>query len=295
MNMRQQFSATTALLIENDDRVVALLGDIGVFAFRESMKKYPDRVYNIGILEQSTISVAAGLSMTGLVPIVHTIAPFLVERAYEQLKVDFGYHNIGGNFVSVGASFDYAGLGSTHHCPADVPILKNIPNMQIIIPGTPFEFNKLFCELYDNGKPTYYRLSEQQNDMTIEVNFGTANIIKQGTRATVIAVGTMLNEVLEATKECDVTVLYYTTVSPFDYETLKNNCNSRKVLVCEPYYYGALDTNIARALSTSVHIEHVGIPHEFITHYGTPLENSIELKLTPNEIYNRLERLINEK
>ena len=127
--MRKQFTSTTESILSTDERLVVLLGDIGVFGFRKSFEKFPKRICNIGILEQSTIGVAAGLAMTGFIPLVHTIAPFLVERSFEQLKDDFGYQKLGGNFVSVGASYDYAGLGCTHHCPADVAILKNIPNM----------------------------------------------------------------------------------------------------------------------------------------------------------------------
>lgn len=294
MNMRQQFIETTEFLVENDKRVVTLLGDIGVFGFRKSMAKYPTRVYNIGILEQATISVAAGLSMMGMVPVVHTIAPFIVERAYEQLKIDFGYQNINGNFVSVGASYDYAGLGSTHHCPADISLLKNIPNMQVIIPGTAIEFDRLFRDSYCNGKPTYYRLSEVQNGLDFKVKFGHANIVRKGEKATVIAVGPILNEVLEATENLDVTVLYYTTVAPFDMETLRNNCDSKKILLCEPYYYGALDTEIIDSFSSAIRIEHIGVPHKFITNYGSLSENNQELKLTKNEIYKKLEWLINE-
>ena len=102
---------------------------------RVCSKKHPLRAHNIGILEQSTIGLAAGLSLAGHFPIVHTIAPFLVERAYEQIKIDLGYQQLGSNLVSVGGSYDYAGLGCTHHCPADVGILNKIPGIEIIVPG----------------------------------------------------------------------------------------------------------------------------------------------------------------
>ena len=97
---------------------------IAVLSF-QFYKKYPKRIYNIGILEQSMISMAAGLSNEGLKPIVHTIAPFIVSRAYEQLKIDFGYNKLNGNFVSIGASYDYASLGCTHHCPEDINLMYN--------------------------------------------------------------------------------------------------------------------------------------------------------------------------
>ena len=165
--MRKQFVKTVESILEKDKKAVLLLGDIGVFGFKKAFELFPDRVFNIGILEQSTVGLAAGLSMQGLIPIIHTIAPFLVERSMEQLKDDFGYQKLGGNFVSVGASYDYAALGCTHHCPGDVGMLKNIPNMEIVLPGTAKEFDILFRESYANGHPTYYRLSEKQTQTII--------------------------------------------------------------------------------------------------------------------------------
>ena len=73
--MRKQFVSTISEIVERDERLVLLLGDIGVFGFRELFSAFPERVRNIGILEQSTISLGAGLSMEGLIPVIHTIAP----------------------------------------------------------------------------------------------------------------------------------------------------------------------------------------------------------------------------
>ena len=74
--MRKEFAQSASRLLDTDEKVVVLLGDIGVYSFKDAMTTHPTRAYNIGILEQSTISFAAGLAMTGLTPIVHTIAPF---------------------------------------------------------------------------------------------------------------------------------------------------------------------------------------------------------------------------
>jgi transketolase len=93
------------------------------------------------------ISLAAGLSKTDLIPVVHTITPFIVERALEQIKVDFGYQKLNGNFISVGNSYDYAGLGCTHHCPGDIAILSSIPGIQLVAPGNDKEFNLYFKTL----------------------------------------------------------------------------------------------------------------------------------------------------
>ena len=291
--MRRQFIKTVTSIFENDKNIALLLGDIGVFGFRELFNKYPERVKNVGILEQAMIGMASGLSTEGITPIVHTIAPFLVERAYEQLKLDFGYQHLNGNFVSIGASYDYASLGSTHHCPADVNILKQIPNMEIVVAGNGDEFDKLFRQSYNNGNPTYYRLSDYSNNIGRSVEFGKAQVIRKGYDATIIVVGNMLDKVLDVCFGKNVTILYYTTITPFDYEALKNNCPSDKILLCEPYYYGGLTTEIMSCLQKPIQIEYVGIPHKFITHYGTKEQNDVNLGITTEHIKYKLESLVN--
>jgi transketolase len=179
MSMREQFVKTVEALLATDQRLLVLLGDIGVRGFRNAFKLFPGRIYNIGIIEQSTVSLASGLSMEGFIPLVHTIAPFLVKRVTEQLKNDFCYQGLGGNFVSVGASYDYAALGRTHHCPADVGILKNLPGMEIVLPGTAKEFDLLFRASYSDNKPTYFCLSEWENPQSFASGFVKAEVVKK--------------------------------------------------------------------------------------------------------------------
>jgi transketolase len=290
--MRKQLVKTVENILETDHRSVLLLGDIGIFGFRNAFKNYPNRVYNIGILEQSTIGVAAGLSKSGLIPIFHTIAPFMVERAYEQLKIDFGYQELNGNFISVGASYDYASLGPTHHCPADVPILKMIPNMQIIVPGNSNDFDILFNQSYNNGKPTYYRLSESENKHNTDVKIDQANIIKTGNKATIICVGNMLDNVIEAARDLNVTILYYTTIAPFDYKTLYDNFNEN-IIICEPYYEGAINYDVDSIFRFKRHrILNIGVPRIFLTNYGIKEEHDIKMGLDAKSLYKEINSFI---
>lgn len=277
--MRKQFVQTMKYILYKDNKTSLLLGDIGVYGFREELKNIPTRVYNIGILEQATVSLAAGLSLTGITPFIHTIAPFLVERAYEQLKIDFGYQELNGNFISIGASYDYAALGCTHHCPGDIGTLLNIPNMQIVIPGTSQEFNSLILESYNNGHPTYYRLSETENITNQDVKFGKGIVVKTGSRATVICFGNLLDRVYESCKNKDVTLLYYTTVRPFDIELLKQHFN-KKIIICEPFYEGSVNHLFTQALqSYSYTLYNIGIPRQFLVNYGTRKEHDEYLGL----------------
>jgi transketolase len=119
--MRKQF-ADTLQDVGRDKNVVVLIGDISHYLLRNFEKDYPDRFYNLGIAEQSMMGIAAGLSMKGFHPVVHSITPFITERCFEQIKDDFCYQGLGVNIVSVGSGFDYADLGCTHHAYDDIAI-----------------------------------------------------------------------------------------------------------------------------------------------------------------------------
>jgi transketolase len=283
--MRKQFPLTLEEIMKADEKVVLLYGDVGTYGFRNALALYPDRVHNVGILEQSMVSMAAGLAMQGFTPVVHTIAAFLVERALEQIKDDFGYQKLGGNFVSIGASYDLASWGCTHESPGEVGMLKNVPEIEVVLPGTPAEFDSLFKQSYANGHPTYFRLSAKANAENHDVKFGRASVIRKGSMATVIAVGPMLQRVEEACKDLDVTILYYTTISPFDGDTLRENMDGGKLIVCEPYYSGAIAPDIASAIAKHpVETTYIGVPREFPHHYGTVDDLDVFFHLTAADI-----------
>lgn len=291
--MRKQFAKTLKNILHTDKNSVLLLGDIGVFAFNEELNSLSDRVYNIGILEQSTVSLAAGLSKNGLIPFVHTIAPFLVERSFEQLKIDFGYQKLNGNFISVGASYDYAGLGCTHHCPGDISLMLTIEDMSILIPGSSKELDKLLLTTYTNNNPKYFRLSEYEHSLDIDTEYGKANVIKTGSEATVICYGPILESVFHATKELNVTVLYYNTIWPFDEKILLEHFNE-KIIICEPFYQGTTNHIICNILQNQLYrIKNIGIPRKFLYNYGSKEQHDKNLNLDITGIKNSIQSCLN--
>ena len=114
--MRERFTSVTTELLDADPRVAVVLADIGVSSFRESgaIRRHPERVINVGIREQLMTGVGAGLALEGLRPIIHSYAPFVVERPFEQVKLDFAHQDLGAILVSVGASYDWPQGGRTH-------------------------------------------------------------------------------------------------------------------------------------------------------------------------------------
>jgi transketolase len=241
------------------------------------------------------VGIAAGLSKQGLIPFVHTIAPFLVERAFEQLKIDFGYQGLRGNFVSVGASSDYSSLGCTHHCPGDVAMLQNIPGFEIFAPGTSSELAMAIKTSYQNKNPTYYRLSEMQNsrDFSKQDNGGT--LVKSGSKCTVIVFGPLLDITLEAIENLDVELIYIYRIQPLDENLIRKSCKSGRILLVEPFYSNTMTYKISGLFTDKTRIMSVGYPREFLRNYGSLSEHLDFVGLTPQSIRKKIEELMDSR
>ncbi len=130
-----------------------------------------------------------------------------------------------------------------------------------------------------------YRLGERQNDAPQQVHFGKAEVIRQGALATVAADGPLLTATLAATKGLDVTVLYYTTVAPFDGETLRAQSPHGRVVLVEPFYADTLIPEVTAAMgSIPVRVAAIRVPHQLLTRYGTPEQYDEALGLTSEGI-----------
>ena len=220
--MRAAFGATAADLVDSDDRVAVVLAEISTDYFADVSRRHPRRVVNIGIMEQAMVGVAAGFAMEGFHPIAHSLSPFMAERPYEQLKLDFGYQGLGGTFVGVGGSYDYAAEGGTHHAPADASLMLAIPGMEVLIPGHGDEVDRLLRTTYANGRPTYLRASVAANIDALDVAPGRIEVVRRGAGATLLVFGPMLDRVLAASEGLDVTVAYSTSLEPFDHVGLRS-------------------------------------------------------------------------
>jgi transketolase len=294
-SMRERMGEVVNELIAKDPSTALVLADISAVHFRDALERFPNRAINVGIMEQTMVSLAAGFALEGFHPIVHSIVPFVVERPFEQIKLDFCYQGLGGTLISTGASYDYGTDGMTHQGPGDVPILKTLPGMQICVPGTSDEFELLLRQTYNNGAPTYIRTSVQQNNASRPIRFGALHREREGRDGVVVAVGPMLDRTLEATQDLDLTVLYATTVVPFDQESLRNAAAgaSANVILVEPYYEGGLVHEIAQALwATPTRIEAIGVPRRILERYGPPERHDRELGLTVDGIRTRIKSFL---
>ena len=113
--MRNVFADEITALMQADNRLVVLSGDIGNKLFDKCKQLDKERFYNCGIAEANMMGVAAGMALSGLRPIIYTIAPFTTTRCFEQIRVDVCYHHVPVIIVGTGSGLSYAELGPTHH------------------------------------------------------------------------------------------------------------------------------------------------------------------------------------
>jgi transketolase len=285
--MRDTFVATTTALLDEDPRTALVLADISADAFGPAMRRHPDRVLNVGIREGLMAGVAGGLALTGLRPFLHSYAPFAVDRAYEQLKLDLGHQDVGAIVVTIGASYDASAEGYTHQSPGDVALLDTLDGWTVHVPGHPDEVPALLRAAARNDDRVYIRLSTQANHAK------TANgVIKTGRDAVMIVVGPMLDPVLEATRGLDVTVVYTNTPRPLDTTALRELV-TRDVIVVEPYLSGTSARLIAEALSDVPHRAlHLGVGRAEVRAYGKPEDHARAHGLDPAGLRRSIEKFL---
>jgi transketolase len=269
MTMRSRFYRLATEALEDDERVAVVLAAIGA----SEIPDHPRR-FDVGIREQLMIGVAAGLALEGYRPVVHTFAPFLVERPYEQVKLDLGHQGVGALLVSIGASYDGAFYGATHMAPGDVAALSALPGWTIHVPGHPDEMERLFRAALATDDRVYLRLTEEQNHGRVDGD-GLVVLRRGSERAPlVVAVGPTLSPTLEATADLDATVAYLATVRPFDRDGLRASLPATDVVLVEPYLAGTSASEVSAALPDRPHrLLALGTRNEDLRRYGSGAEH----------------------
>jgi transketolase len=283
--MRQRFVDVAGDLLDTDDRLAVLTADLSAEMFKAARARHPLRVINVGIREQLLIGAAGGMALAGMRPIVHSFAPFLIERPFEQIKLDLVHQGVGAVLVSAGASYDIASGGRTHQSPSDVALLSTLPAWTIHVPGHADEAEAALRQAATTDDNVYVRLSNQTNSKA----YGKEVVkLRHGRGGVVLVVGPLLDAVLDAVRGLDVTVLYTSRIRPFPAEALRA-CGLTDVVLVEPYLEGTSAAAASEALLDRPHrLLSIGVPHEELRFYGTSAQHAIAHGLDPAGLHRRI-------
>lgn len=274
---RKTFGEAVVEAAEINPDVVVLSADSssgsGMGDFR---KKFPDRHFEFGIMEQGVTGFASGLATTGKIPVFAAIAPFVTARNFEMFRNDLGYMNQNVKIVGRSAGLTYDQLGSTHHSIDDVAIIRTIPGVTVINPGDPVTIKKAVHAMIKHVGPCYMKIGSPAMPVLYEedVDFtlGKGIVIQEGHDVALIGTGTVLSKAVAASKlleEAGVSVrlIDMHTIKPLDRDLVLSAArDTGKIVTVEEHFVtGGLGSAIAELCSQEypVQIKMIGIGDNF--------------------------------
>ena len=225
--MRKTFINTLIDLARKHKDIVLITPDMGFSVLEPFFEEFPNRAINCGIAEQNAISIAAGLALMGKKPYVYTIIPFLVERAFEQVRLEVAYMNTNVKLIGIGAGFTYGSAGATHHAIEDISLMRSLPNMTVCCPGDNKEAEQIILQSILNDKPMYVRIGRHNrgifNNEKLEI--GKASVIEKGEDIAIISTSNMLPDAANYCKQLKAQgrkpyLISMHTVKPLDKEII---------------------------------------------------------------------------
>ncbi len=199
--MRNAFVNTIIDACLKEEDIFIISGDAGLGVFDDFQKQHPDRFLNLGVAEQNTISVAAGMALAGFRVYVYNIVPFVLYRCYEQVRNDICYQNLPVTLIGIGAGLTYAPQGMTHYSVEDLGIAQTLPNLRVFSPADPTEAEAAARITLAESQPTYVRLAkrgEPRIHAGATVDASRPIIMAEGCDVTIVFHGTVANEAMSA-------------------------------------------------------------------------------------------------
>jgi len=196
--MRYLFAKYFEKIAQNDRRIIFLTGDLGFNAFEPLQETLGNRFINAGVAEHNMVTSAAGLAYGGFKPWIYSIAPFVSIKVLEEIRNDVCLHKANVKIIALGGGFDYAIAGPTHHGLEDVALISTLPNIQLYIPGFSQDIKPILTKMHTNKGPAYLRLTKAHETDVVVPDYQPLRQITQGDRITVVVLGSIIIEVIEA-------------------------------------------------------------------------------------------------
>jgi len=260
-------------------------------------KKFPERHFEFGIMEQGVIGFASGLATTGKIPVFAAIAPFVTARPFEMFRNDLGYMNQNVKVVGRCCGLTYDQLGSTHHSIDDVAIIRTIPGVTIINPGDPVTIKKAVFAMVKHVGPCYMKIGSPAMPVLypddIDFKLGKGIVVKEGKDVAIIGTGTVLSKAFAAARlleEAGVSVrlIDMHTLKPIDKELVLSAAKEigKIVTVEEHFIAGGLGSIVAEICSQECpsKIKMIGIEDKYASN-GPYEELLAQHGLQPDQIF----------
>lgn len=257
--MRTVFNKVLVELAEKDPRIHMVLADIGYGEIEGFARRFPDRYYNCGVMEQNMTGVACGIAMEGNIAVTYSIANFPTLRCLEQIRNDVCYHNANVKIVNIGGGVSYGALGVSHHSTEDIAIMRALPNMVVVVPCDLQEAEAATRAVFEYEGPVFYRCGyKNEKDIhhrPFKFELGKALTVEDGDDCTIIFCGPLGFEAQKAVlaareKGIHCRLISMHTIKPIDREAIVRAAKEtgRIITVEEHNLSGGLGSAVAEVL-----------------------------------------------
>jgi transketolase len=274
---RKAFGEELSILGSKNKDIVVLEADISKSTYTCLFaEKHPSRFFNIGVAEQNMMGIAAGLASTGLIPVVSTYAVFASMRACEQLRTSICYPELDVKICVSHGGITPGTDGATHQATEDLSMMRSIPGLKVIMPCDAPSTKAALRDAVDTKGPVYIRLTReavpQIYDHIENFKIGRSIILKDGSDASIVAVGDMVCHALKAAEilaaqniSCRVIDMH--TIKPLDQDEVIRSAKKTGLLVTaeDNNILGGLGGAIAETVSESypVPVLRIGLKDTF--------------------------------
>lgn len=270
-------------------------------------KQHPSRFVNCGVAEQSMMGTAAGLAASGKICYTGSFAIFATGRAYEQVRNTIAYCNLNVKICPTHAGVTVGPDGGSHQSIEDIALMRGLPNMRVIVPADYYQAKAAVKAAADIEGPVFIRLGRPALPRLYDENYrfalGKAEILRPGKDITILAIGVMVSESLQAADELaergiEAEVVNVVTVKPLDSETiLASAAKTGRVITAEEHsVIGGLGSAVAELLSENLPTKliRIGIKDKFGTS-GSPDELMIHFQISKDDIIQQADKLFSDR
>ncbi len=287
--MREAYGQTLLELGRKSPDIVVLDADLSrsttthLFA-----REFPGRFFDCGIAEQNMVSIAAGLAASGKVPFASTFAVFVPGRCFDQVRMSIAQPGLNVKLVTTHGGISVGEDGTSHHAIEDLALIGSLPGFTVIIPADAIETLQAVRVAAATYGPFYIRLCRPRTPLVYNedysFNLGKAVTMRQGKSATIVAIGLMVAEALQAAENLEreginCRVLNMSTLKPIDEAAIiKAAAETGAIVTAEEHLeHGGLGSEVALRVA-----RYHPVPMEFIAIKDTHAESG-----KPDELLQR--------
>jgi transketolase len=269
--LRNQFIEQLIIEARSNERIVLITADLGYGVLERFSTEFPDRFFNLGIAEQSIMSIAAGLASKGFRPFVYSIGNFPTFRCLEQIRNDVSYMNNGVVIVALGAGFSYGTAGYSHYLIEDLSAISALENIEIFNPATSAQVTAITSLLAQGSGPAYLRLGALE-ECKLEVTQKLSNFAEMhcsGENGAILVTGPLLSIAHEAREILSQEGSVLGIISVFNLSSF----DLKEIPLVEPHFLISVEEHKLRGGFYSMILEKANILDKDIRISGVGIEN----------------------